>query len=221
MDNVQYINISSRAKDITGLRSGKLVALGPIGQNRYGLLWQCQCDCGNESIVRAARLIRGEIRSCGCVLGKQGTHLMTNTKVFSVWNGMRDRCSNVKNESYPHYGERGITVCAEWTNSFEAFYEHVSKLPHCGEEGYSIDRINNDGNYEPGNVQWATLVEQRRNQRNNRFITIDGVTRTAVEWAEIVGIASCTIRKRLNSGWSEYDAVFKPIHSQKESALLR
>ena len=90
---------------------------------------------------------------------------MTKSNIYYVWSQMKNRCNNPKYKKYCDYGGRGIKVCDEWENSFQAFYEYVSQLPHYGEEGYSIDRINNDGNYEPGNVRWATKLEQRHNQR--------------------------------------------------------
>lgn len=221
MDNSEFVKLDSRAIDITGQRFGRLTVLGPIASKRNGTRWLCVCDCGRKTEVRGSCLRAGTVKSCRCSWGRTPTHGMTNTLAFQVWHGMKDRCSNPKNESYPHYGGRGISICAEWVNSFEAFYEHVSKLPHFQDEGYSIDRIDNDGNYEPGNVRWANVIEQRRNQRRNRFITIDNVTRTAIEWASISGIASTTIRKRLDMGWSEYDAVFKPIQYQREALAAK
>lgn len=93
------------------------------------------------------------------------THGMRHTKIYHVWQSMKDRCNNSKNKRYVDWGARGIRVCDEWQDSFQKFYDHVSQLPHFAEEGYSLDRINNDGNYEPGNVRWATAKEQNQNQR--------------------------------------------------------
>ena len=91
---------------------------------------------------------------------------MSNEKIYRTWQGMKQRCFQQTHKSFKHYGGRGITVCEEWKNSFQAFYEYVSQLPHFGEKGYSIDRINNEGNYEPGNVKWSTQKEQISNRRN-------------------------------------------------------
>ena len=96
---------------------------------------------------------------------RKATHGFKGTNIYNTWCNMKQRCNNKNYFQYEYYGGRGITVCDEWQNSFEAFYEHVSQLPHYGEEGYSLDRINNDGNYEPGNVRWATRKEQMNNRR--------------------------------------------------------
>jgi hypothetical protein len=93
------------------------------------------------------------------------THHKSSEKIYLAWQGMRSRCFKRYNKSYKYYGGRGITVCDEWNNSFQAFYDYVSQLPHFGEKGYSLDRIDNDGNYEPNNVRWATQKEQCNNRR--------------------------------------------------------
>lgn len=90
---------------------------------------------------------------------------MCESKIYSVWENMKTRCFNIKSKDYPGYGARGITVCPEWKNDFQAFYDCVSQLAHFGEAGYSLDRIDNDGNYEPGNVRWTTAKEQANNRR--------------------------------------------------------
>lgn len=97
------------------------------------------------------------------------THHKSNEKIYQVWQGMRKRCFYKSHKNYDCYGGRGITVCEEWNNSFQAFYEYVSELPHYGKKGYSLDRIDNDGNYEPGNVRWATQKEQCNNRRKRNF----------------------------------------------------
>lgn len=98
---------------------------------------------------------------------------MTNEKIYGVWHGMKRRCLQPSNKAYKDYGGRGITVCSEWVESFEMFFNHVSKLPHYGEKGYSLDRIDNNGNYEPGNVRWATRTEQMNNTRRNKCYLIN------------------------------------------------
>ena len=93
---------------------------------------------------------------------------MGGSKINGVWKDMKKRCFNTNCKAFEDYGGRGITVCQEWQDSFETFYGYVSQLPHFGEPGYSLDRINNDGNYEPGNVKWSTCKEQNNNRRNTR-----------------------------------------------------
>lgn len=218
-----FITLLPHAKDITGQRFGRLVALGPIGRTtgtRKYILWLCQCDCGNTHKVTANNLRSGSTASCGCwlsdrVTAQNKTHGMWNEPIYKIWTGIKDRCTNSAGSHYTRYGARGITICNEWQDSFESFYSHVSQLPHFGEKGYSIDRIDNDGDYEPGNVRWATGTTQSRNRRTNRLITFDGVSRTVAEWAETLDIGGDTLRYRLGAGWSVRDALFTRPHGKR------
>lgn len=158
-------------KDITGQRFGRLVVISKTDQRicRH-VVWKCICDCGNECFVPSNSLRLGKKRSCGCLeIESRGigriTHHMSDQKIYKNWQGMRKRCLKTYHKNYKDYGGRGIKVCEEWNESFQAFFDYVSQLPHFGEEGYSLDRINNDGNYEPGNVRWATHKEQSNNRR--------------------------------------------------------
>lgn len=161
----------SKLLDLTSQRFGRLTVLSraaphitPSGQAIT--MWECRCECGKKAIVSRRNLITGNTRSCGCLaLESRTKHNKWGTKVYSSWSHMIARCTNPNVTNYQYWGGRGITVCDEWRKSFDAFYEYVSKLPHFGEEGRSLDRINNDGNYEPGNVRWATRYEQTHNRR--------------------------------------------------------
>lgn len=159
-----------RVIDLTGQRFGRLVVLERAENLKGKAAWKCKCDCGKELIVSSNNLRRGNTASCGCYCKEQTsksrkTHGLAQSRIYHTWNHVKDRCLNPSNNVFRHYGGRGITICEEWKNSFQAFYDHVSQLPHFGEKGYSIDRINNDGNYEPGNVRWATRSEQNKNRR--------------------------------------------------------
>ncbi len=215
---IEFIPISSRTKDKTGHRIGRLVVLGPIGRRTRGrIMWLCLCDCGNTSVLETGSITKGKIKSCGCLMRelavKRNTkHGLRNTKIYRVWRGIKDRCLNSDNSTYQkYYGVRGISICDEWRDSFECFRDHVMELSHYGEDGYSIDRIDNDGDYEPGNVQWATRVEQGRNRRSNRLLTFDGRTQCVAEWAEELGISRYTIYGRLKSGWTVERALREPV----------
>lgn len=128
------------------------------------------------------------------------THGKSRTSIYDAWKGMRRRCYSENYSHYDRYGNRAdhkVIVCEKWLNSFEAFYDDVSKLPHFGERGYSLDRIDNNGDYEPNNVQWATQKAQMNNMSRNRFITYKGKTQTISQWAEETGIDKGTLRYRL------------------------
>lgn len=169
-------------KELTGQRFGRLTVLKQEEGRKYGsVLWLCKCDCGKIVIVPSGSLTSKSKRSCGCLLrevasinastgNSRRTHGMKGTKIYHIWDSIKYRCLNDNCKSWKNYGGRGITICDEWKTNFEDFYSYVSKLPHYGEIGYSLDRTNNNGNYEPGNVRWATRVEQNRNRRNVKSI---------------------------------------------------
>lgn len=161
-----------KALDLTGRRFGRLTVLERKGSKNGKSAWLCRCDCGNEKIITASNLKTNTV-SCGCYhkeIAKEANivHGRTHTKFAYIWNSMKQRCFNPNNKAFKNYGGRGITVCEEWKNDFQTFYDYVSSLPHFGEPGYSLDRINNDGNYEPGNVKWATKNEQNNNRRSTK-----------------------------------------------------
>ena len=168
-----------KAKDLSGRRFGYLVAISPISVKGRGLKWLCKCDCGKEHCVDSYHLTHGNIKSCGCLQRKMASkknvrHGLVGTTIYNEWASMKQRCNNPNSFAYKYYGARGIKVCDEWNKSFESYYDYVSKLPKYGTPTYTLDRINNDGNYEPGNVRWASKSEQcfnRRGWKQQRRIT--------------------------------------------------
>ena len=165
----------------------------------------CRCQCGTEKTVRLSSLRDGTTVSCGCYhranAGKilknaVTTHGQSRKPIYSVWRGMISRCHNEADKSYPRYGARGIQVCAEWRSSFESFFAHIGERP----EGLTIDRINSKGNYEPGNVRWATYKQQARNTSRNHLPTINGETKCLAEWCEILNEPWTTVKKRVAVG---------------------
>lgn len=166
----------SAKKDMIGKKFGMLTVLKEIEErNSRGLVcYLCKCDCGNEVVACGRDMTRGHTHSCGCLhkqimREKQLTHGGCGTRLYSIWKAMRNRCFNKNTDCYKHYGGRGITICEEW-QTFEPFYEWA--MVNGYREDLSIDRINNNGNYEPSNCRWATAKEQANNRRPRRRISL-------------------------------------------------
>ena len=191
-----------RRKDLTGNKYGRLTVIEDAGKNKHNqVMWKCRCDGGNTITVRADGLTTGHTKSCGCYKSDiHATHRKRNTRLYEIWRSMRKRCGLDTVHNYNDYGGRGITVCPEWRDSFQNFYEWA--MDNGYREDLSINRINNDGNYEPSNCTWSTQKEQANNRRSNHVVTVNGETHTVTEWAEITGISRRAIYGRLNRGWS-------------------
>ena len=211
-------------KDITGNRYGKLVVISFAGlkNNRIGM-WECKCDCGNTAVVTTNNLNSGNTSSCGCLKSEHPnhkTHGMRQTKIYKCWCLMKSRCNNPNYEHYECYGGRGIKVCKEWDYDFIKFYEYVSSLPHYGEKGYTLDRIDVNGNYEPNNVRWASKITQANNCRTNVYYDYNGESHTLSDWARIFNINPHTLNSRVRIyKWSIEKALGTPIknRSNKEA----
>lgn len=184
----------SKRIDLSGLKFSSLLVLKDVGNNKHGrAIWECICDCGNHTIVEGAALRIGKSKSCSCKsksrLGSVSiTHGHTIGKKYSseynCWIHMKGRCYNTKNKSYPDYGGRGIKVCDRWVNDFNLFLLDMGNKPS---KEYSIDRIDNNGDYSPSNCRWATRLQQNRNKRNTVLVEYMGQLKTMPEWCEILG----------------------------------
>lgn len=210
-----------RCIDLTGQRFGRLVVVERAQNIGARTAWLCKCQCGNEHIALGGNLRQGNATSCGCyhreIASKVNTkHQKSRDKNYIEWSGIKTRCYNEMFDQYINYGGRGITMCDRWRESFEAFYEDVSKLPHFGEKGYSLNRIDNDGNYEPNNVEWSDKIVQANNKRNNRLLTYNGKTQTMAQWSKDKKIPSSVIFKRLSLGWSVDEILTKPVRQYKK-----
>jgi hypothetical protein len=177
-----------------------------------GQTWfECQCECGTKREVRGSILKGRASLSCGClqkdVMQKmKETHGKSYSQIHNAWCAIKTRCNNTKNPNYQRYGGRGIKVCKEWAESFEKFAADVGEPPS---RKHSIERIDNQGNYEPGNCRWATKTEQARNRRTSHFIVINGEKHCLSEWLEIKGLNKSTFEGRIRRGWTEQDAISK------------
>lgn len=197
--------------DLTGQRFGKLVVIKEVGKLNGYTAWLCKCDCGNEKVVRTNSLRSGSTKSCGCGMdharrnnAKFYPHEIRIHKLYQVWYGMVDRCKNPKHKFYHRYGGRGIYVCDQW-KEYEPFARWALKSGY--KEGLSIDRIDNDGNYEPSNCRWVTMKKQHNNTSQCKFYTINGVRKSVSEWAEEYGICHGLVLHRLARGLSIKDAL--------------
>ncbi len=211
--------------DMTGQKIGRLTVLGPAGFKRRLAAWRCLCECGKETVVAGGHL-RGRrgTRSCGCYASDRRreaatTHGLSGTPEHGIWTDMIQRCTNPRRECFRNYGGRGIRVAAEWLGEggFERFFAHVG--PRSTPE-HEIDRIDNDGHYEPGNVRWATRSEQSSNTRRNRRLTFRGETLTLAAWSRRTGIPAAVIRLRVLWGWSMERALTEPSRPGRRRAAL-
>lgn len=201
----------------------KLTVIGRGAKARHVL---CRCECGTIKEIRSCHVNSGASRSCGCLVReflaehnkpKHGGCVNGISAEYRAWQGMITRCTNKASSSYPRYGGRGIKVCERWLNSFADFLADVGKKPG---RHYSIDRINNDGNYEPGNVRWTTSSVQSRNTSYTRKITHNGITLCLADWAKKVGINARTLYRRILMGWSTKQILETPL-SRRSPACKR
>lgn len=207
--------------DLTGQRFGRLTALHRHGKDGKNTTWLCQCSCGGPKsssvIVQTYNLRHGKTVSCGCVRLEKTTAIATRhgqhrTKVYKTWVNMKDRCYNPAAAAYRNYGGRGIAVEEPWKSSFEAFYADMGDPPT---NAHSIERRDVNGNYCPGNCHWATTDEQANNRRNNRKLTLNGITCTLTQWAAQIGITPCSLTNRLDAGWSVERALSTPKRGRR------
>jgi hypothetical protein len=187
----------STLKDLTGQVFSRLtvVSLHSKTDSKHRRYWLCKCECGQTTIVRTSGLNYGSSKSCGC-LQKDSviTHGNTNKRLFRIWKQMIKRCTNPKHNRYHLYGAKGVSVCAKWKSSFDAFEDWATSNGY--QDNLSIDRINSKGNYEPSNCRWSTIGEQNRNYSRN--IKYKG--ECAIDASKRLGGNSNLVRKRVAMG---------------------
>lgn len=200
--------------ELTGQRFGRLTVIRKYGIDKHNgnVTWLCKCDCGKTTVVSSAKLRRGNTQSCGCLLlesiKKSNTkHGLTGTKIYNEWHGVKQRCYSPTASNYERYGARGIGMCDEWRNDVRAFYNDVSNLPHFGEPGYTLDRIDNNKNYEPGNVRWANSSVQANNRRSNVRVTYNGETKSLKDWSRYFDMPYDVLRNGIRRGLTIDDII--------------
>lgn len=202
-----------------GTRFGTWTVLEPVedrvgGQVAYG----CRCDCGVDKIIPGGELRRGNTLGCrACANRRLKTRHGHSPKAgptpeYAAWRAMLQRCYDESSDNYSLYGARGISVCESWQASFDAFIAEMGPRPS---PRHSLDREDNDGNYELSNCRWALPKQQQRNRRNNRTLSIDGRAQCVTAWAEEAGIPASVVFDRLRKGWADRDAVFRFYNRQQ------
>lgn len=201
-------------KDLTGMVFSMFTVIEYVGSSKHKKsLFRCRCECGNESIVVGGNLISGTSTNCGCRKAETSRQLrikhgLSAHPVYGRYSHMIDRCHNPESDEYKNYGGRGIYVCERWRKSVENFIHDVGMPPS---KIHTIDRINNDGPYEPGNCRWATKTEQNINRRTTRWFSFDGKRMCESEWSKSLGMKKNGVSSRLRLGWDIEKALTTPI----------
>ncbi len=194
-------------KDLTCQRFGRITALYRLhNYHKKGTYWLCVCDCGNLKEVSYSCLAYGHSKSCGCYNSEVARirmikHGKKNTRLYHIWKLIKQRCNNKNNPAYKNYGGRGIAVCDEWRNDFQAFYDW--SMANGYDDNLTIDRIDNNKGYSPDNCRWATVKQQAQNRRTTKKYTINNETHCLKDWCELLGLNYRTVHKRIyNHNWS-------------------
>jgi hypothetical protein len=219
---ITRVNSNKQMLDLIGRRFGRLMVQEFVGKDKHKQpTWRCICDCGATTEVSSSNLKGGRTQSCGCY-NKEVASLRSTThgqtkggnksKTYKTWADIKSRCYDVNHPRYEDYGGRGIKVYLPW-HKFENFYKDVGDIP----EGMTFDRIDNDGNYEPGNWRFATYIEQNNNRRDNVWKEYKGERKTIAQWSRDLGINQQTLRNRLGYlEWSIERAFTTPVRKRRK-----
>lgn len=193
----------------------KLLVIDKAFTKNREVYWKCICECGNTIYVSTANLNSNRVKSCGCLklerlLERSTTHNKSKTRIYHIWKSMRQRCYNENDYSYKNYGGREIKVCDEWYNDFTAFYNW--SIEHNYQENLTIDRIDNNGNYEPENCRWVSKLIQSNNTRFNKYITINNETKSLADWCRYYNLNYNSVEQRINRyHWEPSKALLTPF----------
>ena len=205
-----------RLINLSGKQFGRLTVIKRIGSQSGDITWLCLCECGKEKIVLRGNLKSGNTKSCGCYIIQHG-HCISNSvsPTYGSWSAMKARCNNKKNPRYAGYGGRDIKICEHWLNSFENFLADMGERP----PGTTLERKNNNGDYEPDNCCWGTSEQQYSNKRNNHFLTYRGQSLHVSKWERQLGFKVGIVASRLRRGWTVQQALSIP-RCTKEKKLF-
>jgi len=194
------------APDHTGKRFGGLVVLKKLANKKSHSNWLCKCDCGATTKVTNTRLVSGATKSCGCGRKSLDGLSTSSPREYRSWRAMLARCNNPETRHYEHYGGRGIKVCDRWLD-FTLFLKDMGRNPG---RFHTLDKQDNNGNYEPGNCAWVDKKAQARNTRRNFILSYKGKKKCLAEWCELLGLKYHTVYCRLRNGWSVQSALEEP-----------
>ena len=218
-------------KDLTGQVFWRLTVILDVGRTKDGnVKWLCSCSCGNTIAVSSASLVSGNTKSCGCIareyqLNRVNSYHYSKERLYRVWNGMKNRCTNPNIVGYHNYGGRGISVCQEWMDNYMAFrewaynngYDENASKGEC-----TLDRIDVNGDYCPENCRWVGYDIQFNNKRTSKYVEYKGNKHTITEWASILGMNESTLYYRIyKMGWNVESAFTKPVktkHKKEKTA---
>lgn len=220
-------------QDLTGQKFGRLTVIKRAENIKDRTAWLCKCECGNIIKTTGHNLKTGNTKSCGCLAREQAqknvqkmiehniknnykntvTHGLSQHRLYNTWSNMKDRCYRNKNSHFKYYGGKGIVVCKEWLNDFQAFY--VWAINNGYENDLTIDRIDFNGNYEPSNCRWITRKEQNRNTTQCIYYKYKNKKYTRGQLSEISGLPYATIRYRLDNGWLIEEAITTETNTKK------
>lgn len=208
-----------RFVDLTWRRFGRLLVLGYLGSRKGGVhAWAYRCDCGTVYYALGSNMVRGLTSSCGCAHPTDPTRTRQwrngagDVSWYSRWAGIVRRCTDPRSHKYHNYGARGITVAPQWVASVETFIRDlIAEIGDVPFPGAQLDRINNDGNYEPGNVRWATRQDQMGNTRLTRYLELNGERLSVSEWSRRTGKSKSCLFHRIKIGWSDEAVLTTPV----------
>lgn len=218
-----------RYKDLTGQKFGRLTVMEYAERDTQRVsLWKCKCECGKRVVVRGTSLRYGSTQSCGCLRRERALEACTthglsggkeqSSRLYRIWRNMKSRCFNSKTPKFKNHGGRGITICSEWLASYVNFHEWATNNGY--KDSLVIERIDNNGNYDPGNCKWATYTEQNLNKRENHRVTFKGETKTLTEWGAELGIKFTTLSSRLTDyGWGVEKTLNTPVGAHRKRVI--